>query len=102
MLVSLNYKFAVRGGIEIGPCIFNSESQEVYGSALNDAVRYEKEADWIRILIGPELVRYLNECVNLPPSSITYQINCQTALRCLTLITQDESGRYFLDYLNPN
>jgi hypothetical protein len=56
MLASLNYNFAFRGGIEIGPCIFDQRSSEVYGSALNDAVRYEKEADWPRIVVGSALI----------------------------------------------
>ena len=108
MLNALNCKFAVRGAIEIGPCILHPKTKEVYGSALNDAVKYEKQADWPRILIGPELVGYLESCLKLPQDSKVNQINSEVARRCLSLIAQDESGiaqdesgLFFLDYLSP-
>jgi hypothetical protein len=99
MIASLNYKFAIRGAIEIGPCIFDFRSTEVYGSALNDAIRYEKVADWPRIIIGPRLVGYLEYCTELLQDSIANKINSATARQCLTIIAKDDSGNYFLDYL---
>lgn len=102
MLSSLNYGFAVRGAIEIGPCIFDSVRNEVYGTALSDAVKYEKQADWPRILIGPNLVTYLKECLELPPDTIINQINTNSAVLCLKIVSKDEVGLNFLDYLSPN
>ena len=99
MLVSLNYNFAFRGAVEIGPCIFDTRSDEVYGSALNDAVRYEKDADWPRIIAGPALVNYLEDCTKLPTEPIVNKINASVALKCLSLITKDEFGVYFVDFL---
>lgn len=99
MLSSLNYQFTFRGAVEIGPCIFDQKSNEVYGSALNDAVRYEKEADWPRIIVGPALIRYLKDCVKLPTEPMANRINISTAQKCLALIAQDENGDYFVDYL---
>lgn len=99
MLVSLNCQFAFRGAVEIGPCIFDTRSNEVYGSALNDAVRYEKDADWPRIIVGPALVNYLEECTKLPNKSPAYKINAALARRCLSVISKDESDIFFVDYL---
>lgn len=99
MLASLNYKFAFRGAVEIGPCIFDPKSGEVYGSALNDAVRYEKDADWPRIVVGPALINYLDDCIKLPAEPMASKINASIAQKCLSLIAQDESGIYFVDYL---
>ena len=100
MLLSLNSEFAVRGAIEIGPCIYDSASNEVYGSALSDAVKYEKDANWPRILVGPELVKYLDDCRNLPPGPNVNPLNIGTAELCLSGLTKDEDGSYFLDYLS--
>ncbi len=102
ILGSLNRKFAVRGAVEIGPCVFNPKSNEVYGSALNDSIRYEKEADWPRILIGPELVNYLKACMKLPQEPIANRINSSLAASCLSLISQDSSGKFFVDYLGSS
>jgi hypothetical protein len=99
MLISLNYKFALRGAVEIGPCIYDTNSNEVYGSALNDAVKYEKEADWPRVVVGQAIVDYLNQSTELPTTPIVNQINASTAQKCLSLISQDENGIYFVDYL---
>jgi len=102
MLSSLNYGFAVRGAVEIGPCIFNITTEEVYGTALNDAVKYEKQANWPRILIGPNLVSYLEECSRLSQKTIIDQLNTKTAAHCRQIISRDEVGLNFLDYLSPD
>jgi hypothetical protein len=102
MLSSLNYGFAVRGAIEIGPCIFDSETDEVYGTALSDAVKYEKLADWPRILIGPNLVAYLEKCAELSQETMINQINTKCASLCLKIVSRDEAGLNFLDYLSPH
>jgi len=99
MLVSLNYRFAIRGAVEIGPCVYDPRSYEVYGSALNDSVYYEKEADWPRILVGAELVKYLEECTNLPKEPIAFSINSAEAHQCLSLLAQDAASLYYIDYL---
>jgi hypothetical protein len=100
MLLSLNSEFAVRGAIEIGPCIYDSTSNEVYGSALSDAVKYEKDANWPRILVGPELVKYLEDCKKLPSGHTVNQLNIGTAELCLSGLAKDEDGSYFLDFLS--
>lgn len=102
MLASLNYRFAIRGAIEIGPCVFNKDTNEVYGTALSDACQYEKDvADWPRILIGPELMSFLHKCTQLPQDTVN-QINVNTAKRCLKLISKGEDDVYSIDYLSPN
>jgi hypothetical protein len=102
MLSSLNYGFAVRGAIEIGPCVFDITTKEVYGTALNDAVKFEKQANWPRILIGPNLVAYLEECLELSQETIINQLNINTAKLCLKIVSRDEVGLNFLDYLSPD
>lgn len=103
MLASLNHGFAIRGAIEIGPCVFNKDTNEVYGTALSDACKYEKDADWPRILIGPELMSFLHKCIQLPQTdSMINQINVTDATRCIKLISKGEDNRYFIDYLSHN
>ena len=102
MLCSLNYGFAVRGAIEIGPCIFDSTTDEVYGTALSDAVKYEKQANWPRILIGPNLIAYLEKCLELSQETIINQVNISDAELCLKIVSRDKDGLNFLDYLSPD
>jgi hypothetical protein len=102
MLYSLNYGFAVRGAIEIGPCIFDSTTDEVYGTALSDAVKYEKQANWPRILIGPNLIAYLKKCLELSHETIINQVNTSDAELCLKIVSRDKVGLNFLDYLAPD
>ena len=102
MLCSLNYGFAVRGAIEIGPCIFDSTTDEVYGTALSDAVKYEKQANWPRILIGPNLIAYLEKCLELSQKTIINQVNISDAELCLKIVSRDKVGLNFLDYLSPD
>ncbi|MFA4915649.1 MAG: hypothetical protein WC560_03125 [Syntrophales bacterium] len=101
ILMAFNYGFAVRGAIEIGPCLFDITTNEVYGTALSGAVRSEKEADWPRILVGPELVVYLRECLELPQGSTINQLNSSSAALCLKVVSRVDDGLYFLDYLSP-
>ncbi len=102
LLLSLYAGYTIRGAIEIGPCIYNLETSEVYGTALSDAVKYEKEAFWPRIVIGPELIKYIEESKRLPKTTPTNRVNISCADLCLKLISRDEEGKYFLDYLSPN
>ena len=99
MLASLNYSFAFRGAVEIGPCVFDPRTNEVYGSALNDVVRYEKEACWPRVIVGPELLNYLVSCTKLPEEPVSNRINKSTAQLCLSLITKDDSEVHFIDFM---
>jgi hypothetical protein len=99
MLASLNYKFAIRGAIEIGPCVFDTECNEVYGSALNDAVKYEKKADWPRIIIGTQFIQYLEQCSNLPNDTKINKLNIALAKKCLSGIEKD-TDNYYLSFLS--
>jgi hypothetical protein len=96
-LNALNYDFAIRGAVELGPCIFDPKSKEVYGTALNDAVKYEKMADWPRIVVGPMLVKYLTDCSELKSDQMMQKINSGLASTCLSAISKDDAGTYYLD-----
>lgn len=102
ILTSLNSQFAFRGAVELGPCVFNPNLEEVYGSALNDTVSLEKDADWPRIIIGKTLVQYLKGCTALPNNSPASIDNCASAQRCLNIISEDEKGIFYIDYLSKN
>jgi hypothetical protein len=101
MLTAFNRGFAFRGAIEIGPCIYDMKNNEVYGTALSDAVRREKEADWPRILLGSELVLYLEKCLQLPQETTINQLNSSSASLCMKVVSKADEGAYFLDYLSP-
>lgn len=101
LLNTLNYDFAIRGAIEFGPCIFDPKTEEVYGTALNDAVKYEKNADWPRIVVGPVLVKYLSDCSQMKSEQVMQKINSGLASTCLSAISQDDKGTYYLDFFKP-
>lgn len=95
---ALNYGFSIRGAIEFGPCIYDPRSKEVYGTALNDAVKLEKKADWPRFVIGPELVKYLSDCSRIKSNQMMHKINAGSATLCLSVISEDEHGVHYLDF----
>ena len=89
----------IRGGIDLG-LAFNIDSEEIYGPALARAYSLEsKVANYPRIVIGEELVRYLNAVASSKGTSIEEQVNATTAQSCLDMLTQDDDGHAILDYL---
>lgn len=96
MISSLSNGFCFRAGIEFGPCLFNEDLNEVYGSALSESVAIEKKADFPRIIVGDHLVQYLKD---LSLDESLHPLNSGLAKRCLSLICQDHDGLYFVDYL---
>lgn len=99
MMTALNRGFCFRAGIEFGPCVFDKNSNEVYGSALSESVSYEKKADCPRIIVGDHLFEYLNDFSNLKEGSELYNINAAIAKRCLSIVSKDQDGLYCVDYL---
>lgn len=99
ILSSLCEHRAIRGGIALGPCVFNSETDEVYGSAISVAVELEKQANWPRLLVDPEIVRVATIFAEHRGAEKAEQLNSTLAQRCLSLVAEDDDGRLILDYL---
>jgi hypothetical protein len=79
---------------------FNIDDGEIYGPALARAYTLEsKVAHYPRIVVGAELVRYLNAVASSPMTTVEEQINATTAQSCLKLLTEDDDGQAILDYL---
>lgn len=104
---SLADKKVFRAGIDIGIGI-EIEDDEVYGPALFRAYDLEsKIAQYPRIVIGDELVNYLQALSQGKPQ-IKNQMKediglCQTmAQECLKIIVKDIDGYIILDYLGDS
>ena len=94
-------KVALRGGIDIGMAIQNSEN-EIYGTALlNPYILESKVSKSIRLVIGQELYNYINSTIQAEvESNSSTDYNIKYALLCKKLIKQDGDGEYILDYLS--
>lgn len=92
----------IRGGIELG-LGFNIETDEIYGPALARAYTIEsKVAQYPRVVIGDELVRYLRAIAANPSTDREDMANATVAKACLNLLTQDDDGHAVLDYLGED
>jgi hypothetical protein len=98
---SLARGYSVRGGIEIGPCLHDSESDEDYGPAIGSAVDLESKADYHRILVGERLLAYLND-IPMATGNILSDANNAISHEILSLIGQDTDGYTFIDFLGNN
>ncbi len=99
-LLSLAFKKACRGGIEIGPSIEMGQG-DIYGYALLEAHRLESEvAEYPRIVIGNELVQYLSLAKESVSSNFYDTFNRAMSAICIDeLISKDSDDQYVLDYL---
>ena len=90
---------AVRGGIDIGVGV-QLEKGEIYGAALSRAYELEsKIATYPRIVLGDEIVKYIQVQQNRPVDDVFASMNKNLAEICSDLITIDDDGFPFLDYL---
>ncbi len=100
VLLSTAREHPVRGGIELGPCVTLPDNPEVYGAALEKAYGLERDAGYPRVVIGPELIRYLDTLATAP--SVGASVLARgAAVLSKALITTDEDNRRILDYLGP-
>ena len=89
----------IRGGIDVGIGI-ELKGGDVYGSALSRAYEIEsKISQYPRIVLGDEVIRYIQVQRMRPENSPFDTMNKQLAELSSKLITIDEDGHYFLDYL---
>ncbi|MCX7015861.1 MAG: hypothetical protein NTW86_25455, partial [Candidatus Sumerlaeota bacterium] len=79
----------IRGGIEIGLGL-DIEDDEIYGPAIARAYDLESMvADYPRVLLGPELIGFLDEVRNQTPTSAFGNFAKGVAARCMSLVTRD-------------
>jgi hypothetical protein len=103
MLISLDSKHALRGGIDVGLAT-EIASGEIYGTALERAYLLEcQRAKYPRILIGDELWRYLSAALVDFGKSTTPSAKAAKAIvqKMMQLVSTDNDGERILDYLGP-
>jgi hypothetical protein len=98
-LVALAYKRPIRGGIDVGLGL-DITDEEVYGPVLENAHFLESQvADYPRVIVGEELLKYLDAVEKGVPQTIFGRIAQTIASRCKGLITIDTDGFPMLDFL---
>jgi hypothetical protein len=101
MLTSLASKHPLRGGIDVGLATEIGPG-EIYGTALERAYVLEsKVAQYPRIVIGDELVKYLNSVLaefSKGETPVAKAISVITQ-KIMGLIATDTDGKRILDYL---
>jgi len=101
MLTSLASKHPLRGGIDVGLATEIGPG-EIYGTALERAYVLEsKVAQYPRIVIGDELLKYLNSVLAEFSKGETPVAKAITVItqKIMGLIATDTDGRRILDYL---
>lgn len=89
----------VRGAIEIAWGV-ELHSGELYGPAVARAYELESEiAQYPRIVVGPETVRFLEAHAANPAQDIFSQTDREFAALCLAMLVQDVDGHWLLHYL---
>lgn len=98
-LSCLAHSWSIRGGIDIGLAM-SIEDGEIYGPALARAYTLESRvAQYPRIVIGEELVRYLQAVAEQPAQGNEEIANSSLAKRALGMLAIDDDGCTFLDWL---
>jgi hypothetical protein len=103
MLISLDSKHALRGGIDVGLAT-EIAAGEIYGTALERAYLLEcQRAKYPRILIGDNLWNYLSAALlefgkSTAPSARGVKAIVQ---KMMGLVSTDTDGERILDYLGP-
>jgi hypothetical protein len=102
MLINLARKIAIRGGIEIGAAA-NWPGFGIYGSALYSAYDLESNtAKYPRIIVGDELMRYLDHWKRYDGTDNLGCINRKLVEYCGQMICEDVDGRWIIDFLSPD
>jgi hypothetical protein len=101
-LSCMSHKWAIRGAIEIGLAM-DIEGDEIYGPAIARAHTLEsKVAQYPRIVIGEELIRYLKGIggvISNPTFPIDDRVNAGAAAKSIELLAEDNDGQVIVDYL---
>ncbi len=92
----------IRGGIDLGISM-EIDQNELYGAGLLNTYNLEsKVAKYPRIVIGDNLIKYLEYCKSIKPENEYDQLNQEFAKRCLRVIVADIDGQYIIDYLGES
>jgi hypothetical protein len=90
----------IRGGIDAGTAI--RTHGQLFGAAVVKAYELESEtAVWPRILIGDDLVQYLETKLNGPREEELDELNRFTAERVFQTLFKDTDGKWAIDFLGP-
>lgn len=103
MLTSLASKHPLRGGIDVGLAT-EIGPQEIYGTALERAYVLESEtAQYPRIVVGENLLKYINSARAEFEIQSTPVAKSITAIlqKLMELLATDADGNKILDYLGP-
>jgi hypothetical protein len=100
-LVGLAGRAPMRGGIDIAWGV-ELYPGELYGPAVANAYQLESEvAEFPRIVVGALAREYLEQILRDPDCSVAVQAAKKYAELCLGMLSQDDRGVLFLDYLAP-
>lgn len=98
-LMGLASRKPIRGGVEIAWAV-ELNPGELSGAALARAYEIESEvADYPRVVVGPELVRYLDLQTQNPGMDTISLINRDLAGVCRSMLTEDVDGHWIVHYL---
>jgi hypothetical protein len=101
-LLGLVRRRPVRGAIGIA---WGSEIRpgELYGPAIVRAYELESEvAQYPRIVIGQEVVKFLEAHKSNPEDGVVSRVNRSYAVSCLDLLAQDDDGYWIIHYLGEH
>ena len=99
--IALASKRPLRGALEVAWGI-ELHPGELYGAAVARAYELESEvADYPRVVVGPQLLRYLELQTQNPGAEPQDQIGKALAELCLSMVVQDADGHWLLHYLGP-
>nr|WP_316641752.1 hypothetical protein [uncultured Roseateles sp.] len=97
--MGLAAKQPIRGALEIAWGI-ELHKGELYGAAVARAYELESEgASYPRIVVGPELIRYLELHAQRPDTDAFAAYERTLAAMCRSMLLEDVDGRWFIDYL---
>ena len=97
--MGLASKRPIRGAIEVAWGV-ELHPGELYGAAIARAYELESEvADYPRIVIGPEMLRFLDVQCRNPNDDPFAQTDRELAVLCRNMIVQDADGHFLLHYL---
>lgn len=89
----------IRGGIEIAWGV-ELHPGELYGPAVARSYELESEAaQYPRVIVGPEIVRFLEAHAANPEQDVFSQTDRDLASLCLNMLLQDADGHWLLHYL---
>lgn len=98
-LFQLMRKEPIRVGVDLHWGVELNEN-EIYGPVVANSYRLEHEiAQFPRVVVGDEVIRYLQVCANHDPKDITEQYTRDLSQCTLEMLTQDTDGYAVVDYL---